>query len=82
MLKFLHVARISNFHTFLVDFNLDFKHVIVSCLDELLDLPYIVEKNDMSSFQPNLNHNKISPIAPDMSQTIHKFSLTDLTRFV
>jgi hypothetical protein len=53
MLKFLHVARISNF-TFLVDFSLNFKkHVILSHLDVLLGLPYMIENIDMSSFYPN-----------------------------
>jgi hypothetical protein len=42
MLKFLDIARISNFCTFLTDSSSDFKHVILSCLNELLDLPYIV----------------------------------------
>jgi hypothetical protein len=38
MLKFFHVARISNFYIFLADLSFDFKHVILFCLDELLDL--------------------------------------------
>jgi hypothetical protein len=50
MLKFLHVSRISNFYTFLADFNSDFKHVALSRMDELLGLPYMVGKLEMSSF--------------------------------
>jgi hypothetical protein len=36
--------------TFFVDFSPDFKHVILSCMDELLSLPYMVEKLEMFSF--------------------------------
>ena len=36
MLKFFHVARISNFCIFLAELSPDFKHVIFSYLDELL----------------------------------------------
>ena len=72
MLKFLHVARISNFHTFLVDFSHDFKQVVLSCLDELLDLPCMVRRLEMSSFQHNLNRNKLPPVDPDMSHTVHE----------
>jgi len=72
MLKFLYASRISNFRTFLVDFNHDFKPVILSRLDELLGLPYMVEKLEMSSFQPNLNRNKILLVASDMSQSVRK----------
>jgi len=50
MLKFLHVARNSNFCIFLADLNPDFKHVVLSCLDELLGLRYMIEKFQMSSF--------------------------------
>jgi hypothetical protein len=67
MPKFLHVARISNFLTFLADFNLDLKHVVHSFLDELLSISYMVGKLEIFSFQPNLNHNKIPPIALNMS---------------
>jgi len=39
MLKLLHVAWISNFYIFLADLSPDhFKYVILSRLDELLDL--------------------------------------------
>ena len=72
MSKSLHVARISNFLTFLADFNLDLKHVVHFFLDELLSIPYMVGKLEMYSFQPNLNHNKIPPIASKISQTVHK----------
>ena len=44
MLKFLHVARIFNFRIFLSDLSPDFKHVVLSHLDELLGLQYMVEK--------------------------------------
>ena len=66
MLKILYVARINNFHIFLIDFSLDSKHVILSCLDELLGLQYMFEKLGMYSFQFNLNRNNISPIDLDM----------------
>jgi len=72
MLKFLHIAWISNFRTFLIDFGHDFKHVVLSHVDELLALPYKVGKLEMSSFYPNLNRSKIPPIALDMFQTVHK----------
>jgi hypothetical protein len=44
MLKFLHVARIFNFRIFLADLSHDFKHVVLSHLNELLGLQYIVGK--------------------------------------
>jgi hypothetical protein len=72
MLKFLHVARISNFHIFLADLSHDFKHIIFSCQDELLGLRYMVGKLQMSSFQNNFKRNKVLPVAPDMSQTVHE----------
>jgi hypothetical protein len=50
----------------------DFKHVVLSRLDELLDLQYIVGKFQMSSFYPNFNRSKIPLVALDMSQTVHK----------
>jgi hypothetical protein len=72
MLKFLHVARISNFRIFLADLSPDFKHVVLSRLDELLDLQYMVGKLQMSNFQPNFNRSKLLLVAPDMSQTVHE----------
>jgi hypothetical protein len=72
MLKFLHVAWISNFCIFLTDLSPDFKHVILFCLDELLGLRYIVGKFQMSSFYPNFNRSKIPLVALDMSQTVHE----------
>jgi hypothetical protein len=53
-------------------FSPDFKHVVLSRLDELLRLRYIVGKFQMFSSYPNFNRSKISPIALDMSQTIHE----------
>jgi len=44
MLKFFHVVGIFNFYIFLADLNPDFKHVVLSRLDELLGLRYIFEK--------------------------------------
>jgi hypothetical protein len=67
MLKFLYVVRVFNFRIFLTDLSPDFKHVILSRLDKLLGLRYIVGKLQISSFQPNFNRNKIPPIAPYMS---------------
>jgi hypothetical protein len=43
MLKFFYVAQISNFHI-LADLSLDLKHVILSHLDALLGLRYMVRK--------------------------------------
>jgi hypothetical protein len=72
MLKFLHVAWIFNFCIFLTDLSHDFKHVVLSRLDELLGLlRYIVGKFQMSSFYPNFNRSQIPPVALDMSQTVH-----------
>jgi hypothetical protein len=53
-------------------FSPDFKHVVLSRLDELLGLRYIVGKFQMSSFYPNFNRNKITPVTLDMSQIVHK----------
>jgi hypothetical protein len=50
MQKIIHVAQISNFRIFLVDFSPDFKHIVLSRLDELLGLSYIVGKFEISSF--------------------------------
>jgi hypothetical protein len=72
MLKFLNVSQIFNFRMFLINFSPDFKHVVLSRLDKLLGLSYIVGKFEMSSFQPNLNRNKISHVASYISQTIHE----------
>ena len=72
MLKFLYMAKIFNFRTFLVDFNPNFNHVVLSRLDELLDLIYIVGNLKMSSFQPNLNNKKIPPVALYISQVVNK----------
>jgi len=59
MLKFFHVARIFNFCILLVDFSPNFKHVILSHLDELLNLTYMVGNHNMYGFHPNLNQRKI-----------------------
>jgi hypothetical protein len=72
MLKFLHVAWIFNFCIFLVDLNPDFKHIILSCLDELLGLQYMVGNFQMYSFYPNFNRSKIPSVALDMSQTVYE----------
>ena len=72
MLKFFHVARIFNFCIFLTDLSPDFKHVILSHLDELLGLQYVVGMFQMSSFYRNFNRSKIPPVTLDMSQTVHE----------
>jgi len=72
MLKFIHVTLISNFHTFLTDFSPNFKHIVLSHLDELLVLPYMVENLEMYNFQTNLNCSKILLVLLDMSQTVHE----------
>ena len=72
MLKFLHVDRIFNFRIFLVDLNLDFRHVDLSRLDELLGPQYMVGKLWMSSFHPNFNHSKIPLVTQYISQTVHE----------
>jgi len=53
--------------TFFADFSPDFKHLILSRLDELLSLLYMVEKLEMFSFQPSSNHRTIPPVALDMT---------------
>jgi hypothetical protein len=53
MLNFFYVIRIFNFRIFLANLSPDFKHVILSRLDKLLDLQYIVRKLEISSLQPN-----------------------------
>jgi len=72
MLKFLHVAWIFDFCIFLADLSPDFKYVVLSRLDELLGLRYIVGKFQMSSFYLNFNRRKIPPVALNMSQTVHE----------
>jgi len=67
MLKFLHIAWISNFCILLADLSSDFKHVVLSRLDELLGLRYTVGKFQMFSFYPNFNQSKIPPVALDVS---------------
>ena len=41
-------------------------------MDELVGLPYMVGKSEMSSFYPSKNHNKISLVASDMTKIVHK----------
>ena len=72
MLKFLHVAWISNFCIFLADLSPDFKYVVLYRLDELLNVQYMVGKFQMFTFYPNFNQSKISPVIVDMSQTVHE----------
>jgi hypothetical protein len=57
---------------FLADLSSNFKHVVLSRLNELLGLQYIVGKIQMSSFYPNFNRSKIPLVALDMSQTVHE----------
>ena len=52
--------------------NPGFKHVILSCLNELLGLRYIVQKFYMFSFYPNFNRSKILSVALDISQTVNE----------
>jgi hypothetical protein len=42
MLKFLHIAQMFNFCIFLAYLSLDFKHVVLSRLDKILGLRYMV----------------------------------------
>jgi hypothetical protein len=73
MLKLLNVTRISHFCTLMADFSSNFKPInILSYLDELLSLQYMVRKLEMSSFHHNLNRIKSPPVALDMSQTVHE----------
>ena len=44
MLKFLYVAQIATCCALLADFNPDFNHIVLSCMDGLLDLPYMTGK--------------------------------------
>ena len=71
MLKFFNVVRISNFHIFLVNLSLDLEHIVLSHLDVLLSLRYMVRKLQISSFEPNYNLSKIQPVALDLSQIVH-----------
>jgi hypothetical protein len=72
MLKFLHVTWISNFRIFLINLSPDFKHVILSHLNKLLNLQYMVRNLQMFSFHHNFIRGKIPPVAPDISQTVHE----------
>jgi len=66
MPKFLHVAQIFNFCTFFQTFISDL-HIVLSCLEELPILPYVVGNCEMSSFQTILNRRQIPLVTPDMS---------------
>jgi hypothetical protein len=72
IIKSLHATWISNFRIFFVNLSPGFKYVILSRLNELLELQYMVEELQSSTFQPNFNRCKISPVALDMSKTIHE----------
>jgi len=48
-------------------FNTNFKHVVLSRLDELMSLYYMIEKLEMSNFHHSLNRDQIPFVAPDMS---------------
>jgi hypothetical protein len=72
MLKFLHVARIFNFHIFLADFNPDFKQVVFSRLHKLISLQYTVGIIEISSSHLNFNSNKTPLVALDMSQIVYE----------
>ena len=83
MLKFLLIARIYNFPSFLADFNHDFKHVVHSRMNELLNLPYMVGKLEMSNFQLNLNHIKIPTCNfKYVPNSTKRSNLIYLTRFI
>lgn len=60
------------FPCLLINFNSDFKHVIVSFIDDLLSLLKINEKLEMFNFQHNYNYCNIPHIASNMAQTVHK----------
>jgi len=55
-----------------MSFSPNFKHVILSYLNELLDLQYIVGKFQKYSFYPNFNRSKIPPVTLNMSQIVHE----------
>jgi hypothetical protein len=55
----------------LANFKFDFKHVVFFFMDELMSLPYMDEKLEMSSFQPKFNCSKIPSISLDMVQRVH-----------
>jgi hypothetical protein len=42
-----------DFSCLLADLKLEFKHITISYLDELLSLPYMNEKLEIYSFHPN-----------------------------
>jgi hypothetical protein len=56
----------------LINFSPDFIHVILSYLDELISIPYMVENLEIYSFHLNFNRNKIPLVAPYMSLTVHE----------
>jgi hypothetical protein len=54
----------------LAESKLNFKHMVLSRLNKLEDIPYIIRKLWMSSFQLNLNHIKIYSKDLVMTRTI------------
>ena len=53
-----------------ISFFSNFKHVILSCLDELLGIRDTVWKFKISHFNPNFNRSKILSVALDISQIV------------
>jgi len=52
----------------------NFNHIVLSYLDELVGLSYIIRKVNMSSFQPHWNRIQNPPAASDMTQQVDKGS--------
>jgi hypothetical protein len=55
----------------MVDFKLNFKHIVLCRLDELMDPPYMDGKFEIFSFHPNSNRNKIPLIVFYIAQIVH-----------
>ena len=47
----------------------DFKYVVLFCLNELVSLPHITRKVQMSTFQPNWNISRIPFVDLNIVQT-------------
>jgi hypothetical protein len=75
-MKSITLATQSLFHfcTLVAGSRSNFNHIILSHLDELVGLPYIIRKVNMSSFHPNWNFIQNPPAALDMIQHVDKGS--------
>ena len=56
----------------MVNFSHNFKHIVLSCPDELASLPYITKKVLIHTFQPKYNVSKIPFVDKDTIQIVYK----------